>query len=58
LPYHGLPADEKWWDMQPAVVYGLENGTAYSADRSGQPLEIPAEVLMAARLGEETSSGS
>jgi hypothetical protein len=49
LPYNALPAEDKWWDMQPAVVFGLENGTAYLADRSGQPLEVPAGVLMAAR---------
>jgi hypothetical protein len=49
LPYNGLPADEKNWDMQPLVVYGLENGMAYLADRSGQPLKIPAGVLTAAR---------
>jgi hypothetical protein len=50
LPYNGLPGDEAgWWDMQPLVVYGLEDGRAWLADRSGQPLEIAAEALGAAR---------
>ena len=49
LPYNGLPPDANNWDMQPVVVYGLENSTAYLAGRSVQPLKIPAVVLTAAR---------
>lgn len=49
LPYNGLGEEEKNWDMQPVVVYGLEGGTAYLADRSGRSLEVPEAALMAAR---------
>jgi hypothetical protein len=49
LPYYGLPADAKMWDMQPVVVYGLEDGRAYLAGPSTRPLVIPAEALAAAR---------
>jgi hypothetical protein len=49
LPYYGLPADDKMWDMRPVVVYGLEQGQAYLAGPSSQPLVIPAEALAAAR---------
>ena len=49
LPYNGLSAEEKNWNMQPLVVFGLENGIAYLADRSRRALEVPAQALAAAR---------
>lgn len=49
LPYNAYPDEIHEWDMQPLVVYGLENGIACLADRSGQPLQVPAESLQVAR---------
>ncbi|MEZ4671062.1 MAG: BtrH N-terminal domain-containing protein [Anaerolineae bacterium] len=45
---HDIPNDA-YWAMFPVVVYGLENGTAYLADRAACPIEIPAERLSKAR---------
>ncbi len=49
LPYNDYPADSGYWGMMPVIVYGIENDTAYLADRSACALEIPAETLTAAR---------
>lgn len=49
LPYYDLPYDERNWGMLPLLVFGLENGTAYVADRSNQAIKVPAEVLQKAR---------
>jgi hypothetical protein len=49
LPYNGYPIQEKNWDVQPVVVYGLEGGKAYLADRSRCSLEISIQALAAAR---------
>lgn len=49
LPYYGLDPEDKNWEMLPVVVFGLEEGQAYLAGPSSQPLVIPAEALAAAR---------
>lgn len=49
LPYNNLPADERAWGMLPLLAYGLEDGTAYLADRSARHFTVPAEVLQKAR---------
>jgi hypothetical protein len=49
LPYSGLSREEKDWDMQPVVVYGYQDGRAYLAGPSKQPLIVPAEALTTAR---------
>jgi hypothetical protein len=49
LPYYGLSHEEKNWDMQPVVVYGYQDGMAYLAGPSRQPLVVPAEALTTAR---------
>jgi hypothetical protein len=49
LPYYGLAHEEKNWDMQPVVVYGYQDGMAYLAGPSKQPLIVPAEALTTAR---------
>lgn len=49
LPYNDLGYDERHWFMAPLLVYGYENGKAYLADRSSQPLVVDAEVLQRAR---------
>jgi hypothetical protein len=49
LPYYGLSHQEKEWDMQPVVVYGYQDGMAYLAGPSKQPLIVPAETLTTAR---------
>lgn len=49
LPYNGLGPRPDNWAMIPVVVFGLEDGMAHIADRSRQPLRVPAETLAAAR---------
>jgi hypothetical protein len=49
MPYNDLPHDEMNWGLLPALVYGLQDGVAYLADRSGAALTVPAETLSAAR---------
>lgn len=49
LPYNDLAYDEHNWAMIPMIAYGLRDGIAHLADRSGKPLQIPADVLSAAR---------
>lgn len=49
LPYNDIPYDANNWAMMPLLVYGVENGTAYLADRSGCPLTVPADTLTQAR---------
>ncbi len=49
LPYNRLPADKNWWGMLPLIVYGYDNGTAYLADRSSQPLTVTVDELAKAR---------
>jgi hypothetical protein len=49
LPYNDLPYDENNWAMMPLIVYGVENGRAYLADRSNHSLEVPVDVLTKAR---------
>jgi hypothetical protein len=49
LPYNALPYSEKEYDMQPVLVFGWENGQVWIADRSGQPLQLPAEIMTNAR---------
>lgn len=49
LPYYDLPYDERNWGMFPVLVFGIKNGTAYLADRSNSPIEVPVEVLQKAR---------
>jgi len=49
LPFSGLPPDEHNWEMQPVLVYGLEDGFAHLAFRSACPWKVPAAELAAAR---------
>lgn len=49
LPYNDLPYDEHNWAMMPLLVYGVENGIAYLADRSSHSLQVPVGVLAKAR---------
>lgn len=49
LPYNQLPYDERNWRVQPVVVYGLEDGQAYLADRAQVPVIVDAEALQTAR---------
>jgi hypothetical protein len=49
LPYNHLPCDERNWAMRPLLVYGLDDGSAYLADRANGPIIIPAELLQKAR---------
>jgi hypothetical protein len=37
------------WAMMPMVVYGVEDGTAFLADRSNQPIKIDMDTLTHAR---------
>ncbi len=51
LPYNGLPADDKMWQMFPIIVYGYETetDTVWIADRAGVPLTVTPEQLAVAR---------
>lgn len=49
LPYNNLQYDENNWGMRPLLVYGLEDGNAYVADRAQAPFIIPEETLTTAR---------
>jgi len=49
LPYNTLPFDENNWLVMPVVVYGVDDETAYLADRSRKPLIVSASDLAAAR---------
>lgn len=48
LAYNDLPPDYAW-AVLPVLVYGLEGGRAYLADRAATPLIIAAGDLQAAR---------
>lgn len=49
LSYNALPPDAHNWDMQPVLVYGLESGQVYIADRSHRPLLVHADEFLHAR---------
>lgn len=49
LPYNALPQGEHMWATNPIVVYGYRDGLAHIADRSSQPVTIPAGTLARAR---------
>ena len=49
LSYNQMPFADKMWMMLPLVVYGVEDETAYLADRSNQPLCVPLSELTQAR---------
>jgi hypothetical protein len=49
LPYNNMPPDANYWAMMPVVVYGYADGMVHIADRSGQPLTVPADVFQQAR---------
>jgi len=48
LPYNNM-AGAAYWNMVPIVAYALDGGDVLIADRSGQPLKVPMEVLTRAR---------
>lgn len=49
LPYNAPEQDEMMWGMFPVVVYGLDETTAYLADRAGVGLTVSAETLLKSR---------
>lgn len=49
LPYNADAPSDQYWAMLPIVVYGHDDGAAYIADRSAQPLIVGAEDLAVAR---------
>jgi hypothetical protein len=49
LTYNDLPYDEHNWGVVPLLVYGLEEGQAYLADRAAVPIIVPAAELENAR---------
>lgn len=49
LPYNALRASDSYWAMLPLLVFGLDEDTAYIADRSAQPLKVKKEIFADAR---------